>query len=301
MASRSAILRKRVDVMAGFTASGNPSLVANFAPNGGLAKPRWSICPPAHPTTCASAGVHDQFFQPGPTPAGTVFEASVRYRGKSYVTRTATWSGTVHATSLPQLSGMPSYGHAVVAHAGRWAGGWQAIPGYRYPKYDSSAGRAPSSDVLNIEACRTPTGHECVNLTPQGAEVFEKRPAVVGSALTGRYLFAFDERFPPDVAIAGVGYDNAASIPPVKTGPTTTRSAPLGPISGPAPPRVTLFHRALAHHGRVRGRTRALLGALSRLRPGARPPIGQHRQPLADRHPSDHRPPPKNDQRPVDD
>lgn len=44
---------------------------------------------------------------PGPTPAGTVFEARSVYKGKVYTARTATWMGTVHATAAPRLTGRP--------------------------------------------------------------------------------------------------------------------------------------------------------------------------------------------------
>lgn len=74
---------------------------------------------------------------------------------------------------------------------------------------------------------------------------------MIGASLTGRYLFAFDQRYPPDSVIAGVGYFNAASIPPVKPGITTTRSAPLGPIVGPPAPQVALLHRAIVQGDRV--------------------------------------------------
>ena len=54
------------------TSTGDPSLVANFSPDGSLATPNWAVCAP-DAATCAPAGVTNQFFSPGPTAAGTTF------------------------------------------------------------------------------------------------------------------------------------------------------------------------------------------------------------------------------------
>jgi hypothetical protein len=244
---QSAIFRLRVDVQATYSQDGDPALVANFAPNGGLAKPHWLICSPAHPATCTPAPTRGQLLEPGPTPVGTVFDARVRYRGKTYDRRSATWLGTLHAASRPTISGTPRYQHRVAAHGGTWSGGWQAVPGYQPPRYDSSAGRAPSFDVLTVEACRTASAHQCVNLTPQDST----RPPLLGAALTSRFLFAFDQHYAPDTAFAGVGYLNAAAVPPLRTNPTISRSTALGPITGPQAPHVTVLHHAITHSGHV--------------------------------------------------
>ena len=249
---RSSPSRYHIDIQAIFDGRGNPALVANFSPNGGLATPRWLVCPPAHPAICGPARTDGQFLKAGPTPAGTVFEARASYRGKVYLARTATWLGTVRAVSPPTLTGRARYGATVTPHPGRWSGGWQPVPGYRPPPGDSTGGRGPSTDDLNVEACRTPTAARCVNLTPQGAVLpYGTRPPVIGAAITGRYLFAFDQRFAPDVAFAGGGYSPAAAVGVVDPGPTIARSAALGPIKGPPRPRVAILHHALIRRRRV--------------------------------------------------
>ena len=184
-----------VDIAAGYDRAGDPALVANFDPNGGLATPRWSICPPAHPAACRRSGGDSQFLQPGPTPVGTVFEARATYRGRTYVARTVQWLGALHAVDPPQVTGRARYGARVTAGAGTWAGGWKAIPGYRFPLTSiGSGGREPDYNVLSLEACRTATGRDCVNLSPQGTtRAFGAAPPL-GAAITGDYLFAFDQR-----------------------------------------------------------------------------------------------------------
>ena len=71
-----------VGIQAVFDAAGNPELVANFSPDGGLAKARWSICSPPDVTRCTPTP-HLVALRPGPVPAGTVFEASATYEGRT--------------------------------------------------------------------------------------------------------------------------------------------------------------------------------------------------------------------------
>jgi hypothetical protein len=241
-----------IDIQAVFDGRGNPVLVANFSPNGALAKPRWSVCPPADPSTCTPAASDGQFLNAGPTPAGTIFEARASYKSKVYVARSATWLGTVHATSSPRLIGAAKYGARVTPQAGSWAGGWQPVPGYRPPAGGDSGGRGPSFDALSVEACRSPGVRHCVNLTAQGTTNPNAGPSPrIGAAVTGWHLYAFDEREPPDLAIAGVGYSNAAEIPVDKPGITIAHSAAAGPVTGPPSPQVSILHRWIDRRGQA--------------------------------------------------
>jgi hypothetical protein len=95
----------------------------------------------------------------------------------------------------------------------------------------TSAGRQPGFDSLSVEACRTKSGKDCVNLTPQGVgRDFAQQPVRVARRFIGWYLFAFDEHFAADTAFAEPGYGSPADIPPLKAGPTTARSTPSGPV-----------------------------------------------------------------------
>lgn len=233
-------------------ASANPALVANFSPNGGLARPRWSICPPPNVDVCTPVRSHSQFLIPGRTQAGTVFEATAVYRGRTYTARTVAWLGTIHATGLPTVTGSARYGSVVAPHPGTWAGGWKTE---RHPSRASAgqdAGQAPNVNQLNIEACRTRTAEHCVNLTPQGKEAtFSRRDPRIGQWFTGWYIFAFDQLEAGDTAYAGVGYGNAASMPIDRPGPTVSHSAAHGPIRGPQPPALRIRTHLTARHGRI--------------------------------------------------
>jgi hypothetical protein len=222
-----------VDIQTEYDKAGNPSLVANFAPDGGLAKPSFSTCPPTNVNVCALAST-SQFLEPGPTPAGTVFQAAATYQGHTYVARTPPWQGTVQATSPPKLNGSPRYHAAVTPTGATWAGGWGG-----------------DFDFLSVEACRTRAATHCVNLSAPKGYGFSTRPVVIDAWSTGWYLFAFDQRLAKDTTFFEYGYSSAAAIPPVHAGPTVARSAPVGPITGPAPPRIRILRTATVSGGRV--------------------------------------------------
>jgi hypothetical protein len=244
--------RHWVSIQAVYDRSGNPSLVANFSPNGGLAKPRWFVCTPNTGRGCVPAHGSGQSLDPGRVPAGTVFEARARYRGVRYSARSALWEGTVHAVRRPELVGRVRFGGRVTARKGIWAGGWQPRPVHERPA-DPSGGHGPSIDALSVEACRTRAARDCVNLTAQGKfQQFSRRPAVVGAWFTGWYLFAFDQREGPDLAIAEPGEPHPSAIPPVKPGPTVAHSMPGGPIIGPPDPRSHCFTRPACTTERLR-------------------------------------------------
>ncbi len=243
----SAPIRYSVDIQAIYDAAGNPNLVANFSPDGGLAKPRWSICSPPDVNACTPTNRRIEL-QPGPTPAGTVFQASATYKGKTYVARSGTWLGTVRATVRPRLDGRPRYHASVTPHGASWIGGWQADPHFRAHSGFESGGRGPNFDLLSVEACRTRSARKCVGLSAPRGYGFGKRPPIVGASFTGWYLFAFDQRFAHDTVFADSG---SPAAPPVKTGATVARSAPLGPVIGPPAPSVSILHDAILRGGRV--------------------------------------------------
>jgi hypothetical protein len=95
-----------VDIQAVYDQNGNPALVANFS-NGGLAKPRWSICAPPDVSACKPVASTSQGLTPGPTKPGTVFEASALYRGTTYTAISAVWEGQVQAVRGPARKRRP--------------------------------------------------------------------------------------------------------------------------------------------------------------------------------------------------
>jgi acyl-CoA synthetase (AMP-forming)/AMP-acid ligase II len=83
------------------------------------------------------------------------------------------------------------------------------------------------------------------------------------------------KRTTKDTAFAEPGYLTAAAIPPVKAGPTIARSAPVGPITGPAPPNIQFLRNATTPAGKI-----LVARSISRRRRGgtaARPDRGRAR------------------------
>ena len=197
------------------------------------------------------SGYHTSaFLDPGTTAPGAVCSTTVVYRGKTYVARTGVWQGTVHAVSPPTLTGSARFHAAVVPHRAIWTGGWAGLP---QPETAGVAGGPPNVDELNVEACRTPTGRHCVNLTRQGrTTAFSRRPPVIDNWVTGWYLFAFDQRIAAPELIAEPGYGTPYDHPgrQGRRHPRTSLS-PLGPVTGPPIPRVAILHRAIPRARRV--------------------------------------------------
>jgi hypothetical protein len=116
-------------------------------------------------------------------------------------------------------------------------------------------GLAPDVDAATIEACRTRTGTHCVNLGPPPSRKpydygFNTRPVVISTWVTGWYLFGFDQRWAGDADLSGFTVYPVHDFPPY-TGPTIARSAPLGPVRGPRPPRIRFLRSAIVRDGRV--------------------------------------------------
>jgi hypothetical protein len=205
--------RNGILVQAVFTRAGLPLVVANFS--NGRARPRWSVCRPPDTAICVPTR-HRVLLRPGREPAGTVFRAVARYRGRRYVARTAPWGGTVHALARPSLAGDAVAGGTVRPVAGRWSGGW---PG--------------DLSLLRVEACRTRRGRRCVTLM----STFWQHPGphrrvAVARRYAGWFLFAFDERLARDTAFGEPGYGSPGAIPPLVTSRTVVRSAPALRVAG---------------------------------------------------------------------
>jgi hypothetical protein len=232
--ARAAHPRYAVTIQAVFDQDGNPALVANFSPNGSLATPSWTICPPAGQGACRTMRTAHATIQPGPEPPGTRFTSTATYRGHTY-TSAVTWHGQVHALGRPGLAGSARLNGRVTPIAARWAGGW-----------------GNELDQLGVEACRTTTAHSCWMLG--GGEVGcpdnTSRPRLEGW-FTGYYLFALDSRTSRDIICAGTGYARNAGLPLWKLGPTIVRSRALARIAGPPRPTVRILHEAVVRRGMV--------------------------------------------------
>jgi hypothetical protein len=216
------------------TAAGNPFVVANFAPDGSLAQPSISVCPPPNVQVCQLVSRHG-VFRSGPEPAGTVFEATATYRGVTYTARSPAWQGRVTESVPPRLAGRAAYRSRVTPVAARWGGGW----GTDY-------------DELGIEACRSRSGRRCVVLSQEGQDYAgPKRFARVGTPFSGWYLFATDQRSARDTFFAGVGYAYAGAVPPPRRARAVVRSAAMGPVTGPPAPTVMILHPARVSGGRA--------------------------------------------------
>ena len=130
-----------VSIQAVFDSGGDPLLVANFDPDGSLATPTFSICPPGKP--CKSRQEGQNGLRPGPEPTGTRFTAQATYRGETY-SASVSWLGQVQTLGSPRLLGAARQGRIVRPVAARWQGGWGG-----------------KSDLLGVQACRTMSGRDC--------------------------------------------------------------------------------------------------------------------------------------------
>src|SRR5690349_1114942 len=164
-----------------FGVDGDPFLVANFAPDGRLARPVWWRCEPRHACRRLRSG---NPLRAGTTPPGTVFEARAAYRGVTYVARTPSWTGRVRWLTRPRLLGVAAVGRRVRAVPGTWTGGWA---------------RQAVEDVMRVEACPGPSPSGCVTLSVRGREFPGLgAPPLIRAAQRGWYLFAVDQRLPRD-------------------------------------------------------------------------------------------------------
>jgi hypothetical protein len=216
-----------VDIQEVFDGNGNPSLVANFVPDGGLATPSWEVCDPGCRPVAPGQGL-----TPGHTAPATVFRASAEYRGQHYSTQTTPWQGQVTATVRPALRGEARVAALLQPVAGSWAGGWPND----YSK-------------LGVVACQTAAAQRCRTLMNFR---YGLRPAVrVPSWATGWYLFATDERFAADTVFPAVGYRSPGSVPPPTLSQVVAFSAPGARVTGLPAPRVRLRKRVTVRHRRT--------------------------------------------------
>jgi hypothetical protein len=200
-----------------FTSDGQPSLVANYSPDGSLATPQWKICNP----DCGPVVATSNVLNPGETAAGTTFEASATPSGGATTTaRSRQWLGRVTSTAAPTFTGTPVVGSTLTPSAGTWSGGW-----------------GNDFSWLGMRACRTADGQDChaMDSAPLGQNV--TTPLVIDAAYVGWYIGAVETRLAAETAIAGVGLPQATpgKIYPIASpapGQTVAVSPLVGPVAG---------------------------------------------------------------------
>jgi hypothetical protein len=224
-----------------FDVTGNPVPTVDFYPDGAAAAIHWSLCPAPGTGACHPIASREGTAHPGPQPAGTVFKVTASHQGATY-SSSVTWRGRVRAVARPVLHGRPHFDSVVTGGGANWAGGW-----------------GTETEQLGIEACRTASGTGCVMLSgeeiecPPGGSCGSRggvvgplhRPnrARIGNWYTGWYLFALDAHL--GTGISGlVGYGSPAAIPPWPINHIVARSKPLGPVTGPPAPQVSVLPRA---------------------------------------------------------
>lgn len=195
--------------------AGQPSLTANFFPDGSLARPGWSVCDEAG--RCTPGPQSRAVWNPGPTRSGATFEAHATYLGTGYTARSPRWLGALRNVRRPTLAGRPAVGSVLRPVGGTWAGGWD---------------RAGDYSRLRVEVCRTRAARSCLTLSAQGEDYpGHGAPPTLSRRYVGWYAFAVDQRFAPGTVFGGVGYAKSERIPPAKIGPTVVRSSARGPIT----------------------------------------------------------------------
>lgn len=223
-----------------FDARGNPSLVAD-----GDEIVQWRACRPGE--ACERLETRqrtESFLEPGPVPAGTVFEVDVRStQGRVATARSRAWRGRVTATGAPGLAGALRVGRIIRPVATRWAGGW-----------------GDDLSSLRLEACRRRDARRCETLS---SDAYEELSCAGGAAVLGRryrgwWVRALDVRYARETAFADIGYGDARSIPLARPRRTVARTPLVGPVrraktpfSQCGRPRVTIFKGPLRRSGRL--------------------------------------------------
>lgn len=224
-----------------FDARGNPSLVVE---SGEVVQ--WRVCRPGEDcerlgTTRGTQG----FIEPGPVPAGTVFEVDVRStQGKVTTARSRAWRGRVTATGTPRLAGTLRVGRTVRPVGTQWTGGW---------------GNDLSS--LGLQACPRRNARRCETLSSDAYDELScaRGAAVLGRRYRGWWVRAVDVRSAREAAFVDIGYGDARSIPLARPGRTVARTSLVGPVrraktrfSQCGRPRVSIFKGPLRRSGRLR-------------------------------------------------
>ncbi|MDQ8045860.1 MAG: hypothetical protein AAGC46_05505 [Solirubrobacteraceae bacterium] len=198
-----------------YDAAGNPQAIANIAYVNAPSDPVWRTCTPE----CGDASP-GHTIAPGPTPAGTVFEAQSTADGVVSTARTPAWQGQLTNTAPPVVHGDVRVGGVVWAEGGTWTGGW-------------------GDDVhgLRLLACPDATTTTCVPIGNPYLATTTSLP--VHPAYVGWYLRAVDTDFgfsPASTAQAITVYPGSTTTSPLQTYAPTAVSGPVGPIPPPQTP-----------------------------------------------------------------
>lgn len=221
-----------------FASDGNPILVANGSPVGGLPI-AWQRCFP-DALTCTPLPGTDALLQPGSAEPGTVFKASLAGIPDSETLTSRVWAGKVTSVTPPTISGTPEVGAVVTGLPGLWSGGWGS-----------------DKDSVTVMACKTATAASCDVVTGawQVGDQSENRP--ISPSHKGWLLYAVNTRLSGDEIFPAILQGKTRRNPLLENKATQAISAALGPIHANKDYAVSIFKRAIiTRKSVVLGRTR---------------------------------------------
>jgi hypothetical protein len=207
----------------------------------------WSMCTPVAMGVCTPIPSKNGTADPGPQPAGTVFKLTAIYQGRTYA-RSLAWSGAIAVAALPTLSGRARYGAVVTGGAALWTGGWGTEVDQPRHRGLPECPRNQLCDAQRRGASMFARGLRVARWGDWPAQAAES-----GSyrELVHRLVPVRARRAPRRQHLRPRGVRLPAAIPPWPTNATVIRSAPYGPVTGPAPPRVRFLPDAQVHGNEV--------------------------------------------------
>lgn len=145
--------------------------------NTGAGEPwSWEACSPDL-ASCAPFGTGREIATAGASPE-TVFRVSGNPAAGLIPGVSPAWHGNVAPAGAPSISGIVRANELVIPVPGTWSGGWENEP-----------------DFMQLSACRTPTGKNCVTLTHSHyVGGCANEAAVLDPAFVGDYLRVADRR-----------------------------------------------------------------------------------------------------------
>jgi hypothetical protein len=198
--------------------TGRGELIANPVPNGNVGTIAWRRCP-AGGDVCEAGwggGPEDGLLEVGDAPAGSVFEATATYGGRSVSARSLPYLGPVRTIRPPGLTGHLRVGGLVRPLAATWGGGW-----------------GNEQSRLQTQVCRIRSG-PC-KVIADGV-YWDRCPgagAVLAARYQGWYVRVVDQRVGRDTAWAAYAVGAPEALMPLAPTPAQA-AATFGPIRAAA-------------------------------------------------------------------
>jgi hypothetical protein len=199
-------------------ANGRGQLIANPAPYG-KGTITWRRCPPTG-EVCEpgwGGGPFDRELEVGDAPAGSVFEATATYRGRSVSARSVPYLGPVRAVRPPGLTGHLRVGGLVQPVAAAWTGGWGSERSHL------------QTQVCRRGSCNVIADDVYWDRCPGAGAVLQRR-------YEGWYVRVVDERVGHDLAWADFAVSAPEALKPLEPSPAQAAATfgPIRPAAGPA-------------------------------------------------------------------